>query len=64
MLKTKIHPREIFERKKEFGIKHSAFMLTEIIESDVDGNKRKEAIKYLTLISNDSTEIKDNCFKT
>lgn len=64
MLKTKIHPREIYERSKEFGTENSASMLTEIIESDVDGKKRKEAIKYLALISNNSMEIKDNCFKT
>ncbi|MFX0081088.1 MAG: HEAT repeat domain-containing protein [Candidatus Hodarchaeota archaeon] len=62
MLGTKIHPREIFERRKELGVKNSVNMLTEIIESDVDGNKRKEAIKYLALISNNSMEIKDNCF--
>ena len=64
MLKTKIPPREIFERSKEFGVKNSASMLMEIIELEADSNKRKDAIKYLALISNNSIEIKDNCFKT
>ena len=64
MQRTKIPPREIFERSKEFGVKNSATMLTEIIESEMDDNKRKEAIKYLALIGNSSIEIKDNCFKT
>ena len=63
MLKTKINPKEIFERNKEFGAKNSASMLTEIIESDADSNKRKDAIKYLALISNNFTEIKDECFE-
>jgi len=64
MQKTKIPPREIFERSKEFGVKNSASMLTEIIESGAVSNNRKEAIKYLALISNKSLEIKENSFKT
>ena len=39
-------------------------MLTEIIESETDSNKRKEGIKYLALISINSIEIKDTCFNT
>ncbi|MFX1375360.1 MAG: HEAT repeat domain-containing protein [Promethearchaeota archaeon] len=62
MLKTKKNPKEIFERSNEFGVKNSASMLTEIIESDANSNKRKEAIKYLSLIGNNSIEIKDECF--
>ena len=64
MLKTKISPQEVFERSKEFGVKNSASMLTEIIESEADSNKREEAIKYLALMSNNYIEIKDSCFKT
>ena len=61
MLKTNIHPREIFERSEELGLKNSANLLTEIIESEADEGKRKEAIKYLALISNNSDPIKDSC---
>jgi len=64
MLKTKIHPREIFQRCEELGFKNSMQMLTEIIEAEKDESKRKEAIKYLSLISNNSTSLKDDCFKT
>ncbi|MFW9943043.1 MAG: HEAT repeat domain-containing protein, partial [Candidatus Thorarchaeota archaeon] len=64
MQKTKIPPREIFERSKEFGVKNSASMLTGIIESEANDKLRKESIKYLALISNNSFEIKDSCFQT
>jgi len=64
MLNTKITPKEIFERNKEFGAKNSASMLTEIIESDIDSNRRKEAIKFLALTSNNFIEIKEECFDT
>ena len=63
MLKTKINPKEIFERNKEFGAKSSASMLTEIIESDADNDKRKEAIKYLALISNNFMDIREECYE-
>ncbi len=64
MLKTKIHPREIYQRSEEFGLKNSANMLTEIIESEKDNNKRKEAIKYLGLISHNSNPLRNECFET
>ncbi len=64
MLKTKIHPREIYQRIEEFGLKNSASMLTEIIELEKDNNKRKEAIKYLALISYNSIPLKNECFET
>lgn len=62
MLKIKIPPREIYQRSKEFGLENSASMLTEIIETDEDNGKRKEAIKYLGLVSNNSIKIKNECF--
>ncbi len=62
MLKQKIQPREIFQRSNEFGLNNSAKMLTEIIEKEKDNSKRKEAIKYLSLISNNSLKLKDACF--
>ena len=64
MLKTKIEPREIYQRIEEFGLKNSANMLTEIIESEKDNNKRKEAIKFLGLISHNSIPLKNECFET
>ena len=63
MLKTKIEPREIYQRSEEFGLKNSASMLTEIIELEKDNNKRKEAIKYLGLISHNSIPLKNECFE-
>ena len=64
MLKTKIHPREIYQRSEEFGLKNSANMLTEIIETEKDDIKRKEAIKYLGLMSSNSASLKNECFET
>ncbi|MFX1420335.1 MAG: HEAT repeat domain-containing protein [Promethearchaeota archaeon] len=64
MLKTKISPREIYQRSEEFGLENSANMLTEIIETDKDTSKRQEAIKYLGLVSNTSSKLKNECFGT
>ena len=61
-MKTIIHPKEIYQRVEEIGLTNSASMLTEIIEADKDPKKRQEAIKYLSLISNNSMEVKDECF--
>ncbi|KKM77702.1 hypothetical protein LCGC14_1367380 [marine sediment metagenome] len=62
MEKTKIHPREIYQRSAEFGLLSSANMLIGIIESDNDNKRRLESIKYLALISDNSTEIKEGSF--
>ncbi|MFX1597324.1 MAG: HEAT repeat domain-containing protein, partial [Promethearchaeota archaeon] len=64
MQKSKIRPQEIYQRSKELGFKNSAILLTEIIDSDADDNERKEAIKYLSLIGNNSNSIKNECFGT
>ena len=61
-MKTNIHPKEIYQRVEEFGLANSASMLTEIIEGDKDSKKRQEAIRYLSLVSNNSKEVKDGCF--
>jgi HEAT repeat protein len=61
-LKTQIPPKEIYQRVEEFGLTNSASMLTEIIEIDKDSNKRQEAIRYLSLISNNSIEVKKECY--
>ena len=50
MEKTKIRPREIYQRSEEFGLLSSANMLIGIIESDKDNKRRLESIKYLALI--------------
>ena len=62
MEKTKIRPREIYQRSEEFGLLSSANMLIGIIESDKDNKRRLESIKYLALISDNSTEIKEGSF--
>ncbi|MFX0040960.1 MAG: HEAT repeat domain-containing protein [Promethearchaeota archaeon] len=62
MLKVKIQPREIYQRTEELGLENSANMLTEIIEKEKDNNKRREAIKYLGLISNNSIKLKSECY--
>ena len=61
MLKIKIQPREIYQRTEELGLENSANMLAEIIENEKDNIKRREAIKYLGLISNNSTKLKNEC---
>lgn len=62
MLKVKIQPREIYQRTEELGLEISANMLTEIIEQEKDNSKRREAIKYLGLISNSSAKLKNDCY--
>jgi len=61
-LKTKIHPKEIYQRVEEFGLTNSASMLREIIEVDKDTNNRQDAIRYLSLISINSMILKDETF--
>ncbi|MFW9987307.1 MAG: HEAT repeat domain-containing protein [Candidatus Odinarchaeota archaeon] len=63
MLKTQNHPREIYQKSKEFGIENSAKMLTDIIDKEKDNTKRKDAIKYLGLIIMDSKTLKDEYFE-
>jgi HEAT repeat protein len=63
MLKQKIQPHEIYQRSKEFGLNNSANMLTEIIEKEKDVDKRREAIKYLSLVSLKSKNLKNECYE-
>ncbi|MFW9819478.1 MAG: HEAT repeat domain-containing protein [Candidatus Thorarchaeota archaeon] len=62
MLNIKVQPREIYQRMEELGLENSANMLTEIIEKEKDNFKRKEAIKYLGLISNSSAKLRNVCY--
>ena len=63
-MNKKIQPLEIYKRSEEFGLKNSFNLLTEIIETDKNDNKRRESIKYLGLISNNSIQLKKECFET
>ena len=64
MVKNGIAPAEIFQRREEFGLENSFNMLTDIIESDKDDNKRKESVKFLGLIGDKSRQLKKICFET
>ena len=62
MSDPKPSPQEIFDRREEFGLENSVEMLTNIVETEKDNNKRKEAVKYLGGISNYVPRLKDECF--
>lgn len=62
MQKIKLNPQEIYERSEEFGSKTSISMLTQILELSQTDEIRKEAIKYMALISDSSNSMKDECF--
>ncbi len=64
MQKIKIQPIEIYQKSQEFGLKTSANMLTEIIETAKDDKIRKDAIKYLTMICINSNALKEDCYET
>ncbi len=63
MQKIKIQPIEIYQKSKEFGLKTSANMLTEIIETVKDDKVRKDAIKYLAMICTNSNALKEDCYE-
>ncbi|MHA1915293.1 MAG: HEAT repeat domain-containing protein, partial [Promethearchaeota archaeon] len=64
MHQSKLHPREIYQKSEEFGLNYSANLLTDILESDKDDSIRKEAVKYLGIISTNSAALKEECFPT
>jgi len=64
MLDPKLQPKEIFEKRAEIGLDNSVKMLTEIIDKEKDNSKRKGAIKYLGLVSQDTPSLKKECFST
>lgn len=64
MLKTGIPPEEIYQRREEIGLINSFNMLSDIIESDKDDYRRKDSVKYLGLISDNSSQLKKECFET
>ncbi len=63
MLNSKLLPRDIFQKREELGLQNSINMLFEIIEKDKNEGRRKGAIKYLGLISHNSTILKNECFE-
>jgi len=63
MSDLKLSPREIYEKREEFGLENSVEMLTDIIETEKDNSKRKEAVKFLGGISNYIPQLKTQCFK-
>ena len=62
MSDPKPSPQDIFDRREEFGLKDSVEMLTDIIETEKDNRKRKEAVKYIGKISKYVPRLKDECF--
>ena len=64
MLDPKPSPQEIYNKREEFGLENSVEMLTDIIETEKDNNKRKEAVKYLGGIGNYVPQLKNDCFTT
>ncbi len=62
MSDPKPSPQEIFDRREEFGLDNSVEMLTNIVETEKDNSRRKEAVKCLGGISNYIPRLKDECF--
>jgi len=62
MSDPKPSPQEIYNKREEFGLENSVEMLTNIVETEKDYSKRKEAVKYLGRISNYIPQLKDDCF--
>jgi len=64
MLEQNIQPKEIFQRREEFGIDNSIKLLTEIIETEKNESQRRGAVKYLGLVSKEAPSLKKECFAT
>ncbi|MFW9948211.1 MAG: HEAT repeat domain-containing protein [Candidatus Odinarchaeota archaeon] len=64
MLEQNKLPEEIFQRREEFGIDNSIKLLTNIIETEKNENKRRGAVKYLGLVSKEAPSLKKECFAT
>ncbi|NVM45337.1 MAG: HEAT repeat domain-containing protein [Candidatus Lokiarchaeota archaeon] len=62
MSDLKPSPQEIYEKREEFGLENSVEMLADIIDTEKDSNKRKEAVKFLGSISNYVPQLKNECF--
>ena len=62
MSDPKYSPQEIYDKREEFGLENSVEMLADILESEKDNSKRKEAVKYLGSLSNYVPQLKNECF--
>ena len=58
-----LQPEEIFNRRSKIGVDQSIRMLSKIIDSSNDIDKRKSAIKYLGLASKEAPAMKTMCFE-
>lgn len=59
-----LQPEEIFNRRGNLGVDQSIRLLSKIIDTSDDINKRKSAIKYLGLASKEAPAMKLMCFET
>lgn len=57
-------PEEIFKKRAEFGVDQSIRLLSKIIDTSDDKNKRIDAIRYLGLASKEAPALKGECFET
>ena len=64
MSNLKPSPQEIYNKREEFGLENSVEMLTDIIETEKDFTKRKQAVKFLGGIGNYIPQLKNECFTT
>ncbi len=64
MSDPKPSPLEIFTKRQEFGLENSVEMLIDIIETEKNNSKRKEAVKYLGRIASYIPQLKNECFTT
>ena len=62
MPNSNLSPQEIFDKRKEFGLENSVEALTDIIETDKDNGKRKNAIKFLGNIIKYGPSLNKECF--
>jgi len=62
MPNSNLSPQEIFNKRKEFGLENSVEALTDIIETDKDNGKRKNAIKFLGNIIKYGPNLNNECF--
>ncbi|MFX1447832.1 MAG: HEAT repeat domain-containing protein [Promethearchaeota archaeon] len=63
MSDPKPSPQEIYDKREDIGLENSVKMLINIIETENDNSKRKEAIKFLGGIGNYIPQLKDECFR-
>jgi len=61
---SNLSPQEIFDKREEYGLENSVEMLTDIIETDKDNDKRKKAIKFLGGIIKFIPKLNNECFTT